>query len=1064
MERAQSTERRARAHAPGDRNQRTGEPAGAASHEQWLANGGEMGALIRSLDWSKTAIGPVETWPQSLRTAVSICLNSRFPILIWWGPEFVKIYNDAYRQVIGSKHPRSMGARGRDVWPEIWDIIGPMLEGVLREGNATWSDDQLLMLERNGYPEECYFTFAYSPIRDESGGVGGVFSAITETTERVLSERRLHALRELAACTNETRTVREACDGIAAALARASADIPFALLYLLDRDGTSARLAAAAGIAPGGCASPWVISLSPAESSADAGDKQPAGWPLARVAKSGEPTAVADLLTRYGSLVPGDSTDAPAEAIVMPVPPSGQPQLAGMLIMGINRHRRLDEAYRTFFGLVAGSVATAIASARSYEEERERAEALAELDRAKTAFFSNVSHEFRTPLTLSLAPVEDALSDVENPLPEAQRERLEIVQRNNLRLLKLVNTLLDFSRIEAGRVHAVFEPVDLAAHTAELAAVFRSLIEHAGLRFEVDCPPLPEPVYVDRTMWEKIVLNLLSNAFKFTFTGEIAVKLQAGDGGTVVLEVRDTGVGIPEDELPRIFERYHRVHGQQSRTYEGTGIGLALVQELIRLHGGSISVESARDSGTCFTVRLPLGAAHLPADRIRQADAGVDASRASETRAYVEEAARWLPGVTAGSTDAALRHGAGSFERADVDLPGRAMRVTVGQPSRILLADDNADLRDYLSRLLGARYQVEAVPDGATALVAARERTPDLVLSDVMMPGLDGFELLHALRRDPRTSTVPVVLLSARAGEEATIEGLEAGADDYLIKPFSAREVLARVRTHLELGRVRRELDERARELEVANGQLEAFLGVVTHELRNPLAAVRASIQLASKRIQASAATRNGTKPPSERRADVGGLLERAERQVERINRLVGDLLDASRIASGNVALDLKECNLADIVRGVVEEQRMTQPRRVIDYTQTPAGPAPVMADADRIGQVIANYLTNALKYSPDDTPVSVSLEVMDNVARVAVRDQGPGIPAAELDRVWERFHRVPGIEAAGGSGAGLGLGLFICRSLVQRHGGDVGVRSVEGQGSTFEFTLPLARSTSNHT
>ena len=1031
-----------------------GERTETANGEGWLVGGGEMGALIRSLDWSKTAIGPRESWPQSLRTAVSICLNSRFPILIWWGPEFVKLYNDAYRLFLGSKHPGSLGAPGHDVWPEIWHIIGPMLESVLHDGSATWSDDQLLMLERNGYSEECYFTFSYSPIRDEWGGVGGVFSVVSETTGRVLSERRLKALRELAVRTNEARTVQAACDGIATALAAAAADLPFALLYLLDRDCTTARLTGTAGIAPGGPASPEVVPLTLAREAARSADDEArrGAWPLARVVGSWETATVSDVRARFGPLGAGALADSPDMAVVVPVPAAGQQQLAGVLIMGLNPHRELDDAYRDFFGLVAGNVATALANARSYEEERERAEALAELDRAKTAFFSNVSHEFRTPLTLSLAPVEDALADGANPLPDVQRERLEIVRRNNLRLLKLVNTLLDFSRIEAGRVQATYEPTDLASYTTELAGVFRSLIEQAGLRFTMACSPLPEPVYVDRAMWEKIVLNLLSNAFKFTFEGEIAVRLRADTDGTVVLEVRDTGVGIPADELARVFERYHRIQGQSSRTYEGTGIGLALVQELVHQHGGSITATSAENRGTTFIVRIPPGRAHLPVDHIGRTDA--DAAVALDAQAYVEEAARWLPGAPGGTVSPAVAQ----------EVAGTAGAAE--RRARIVLADDNADLRDYLSRLLGARYQVTAVPDGAAALAAARERPPDLVLSDVMMPGLDGFALLRELRGDPRTQDVPVVLLSARAGEEATIEGLEAGADDYLIKPFSAGEVLARVRTHVELGRIRRELAARAHELEEANGQLEALLGIVTHELRNPLAAIHASLQLAQRRIQAGAIQAGATTAPAgamaSARADAAArvitLLERAERQAERIDRLVGDLLDASRVAVDKLTLEQRECDLAAVVQRAVEDERMMHPARMIVYAQEQPGPVPVMADVDRIGQVVTNYLTNALKYSPDNALITVSLECAEGQARVAVRDCGPGIPPGDLEHIWDRFHRVPGIEARAGADAGLGLGLYICRTLIERHGGTVAVDSVVGQGSTFSFTLPLAK------
>jgi PAS domain S-box-containing protein len=430
--------------------------------------------------------------------------------------------------------------------------------------------------------------------------------------------------------------------------------------------------------------------------------------------------------------------------------------------------------------------------------EERRAEVLAELDRARTAFFDNVSHEFRTPLTLVLGPLQELLvAPSERGTPEAQ-EQLQTAYRNGLRLLKLVNTLLDFSRLEAGRLEAVYTPTDLAAYTSELASVFRSAIEHAGLSLVVDCPPLPEPVYVDRDRWEQIVLNLLSNALKFTFVGGIVVTLRA-EGERVVLAVRDSGTGIPPDEIPHLFERFHRVRGARARTQEGTGIGLALVQELARLHGGTVGVESVVGEGSTFTVAVPRGSAHLPVDRTRTA-AGV--AHASRAVAYVEEARRWVP-------DARRR---GAFdETADGALaateaaPGAPAGDALSRPARLLVADDNADMRAYLLRLLSGRGSVEGVGDGTTALEVARAWEPDLILADVMMPGLDGFALLQAVRADPRLRPTSVVLLSARAGEQARAEGLLAGADDYLVKPFAAAELLARVDGLLGLMRVRAE-------------------------------------------------------------------------------------------------------------------------------------------------------------------------------------------------------------------------------------------------------------------
>ncbi|NMG32482.1 EAL domain-containing protein [Aromatoleum evansii] len=418
---------------------------------------------------------------------------------------------------------------------------------------------------------------------------------------------------------------------------------------------------------------------------------------------------------------------------------------------------------------------------------------LKELDRDKTEFFSNVSHEFRTPLTLILGPLEELL-DREGSIDSAHRlELLRVAYRNVLRLMKLVNALLDFSHIEAGRSQVKGEATDLAALTADLASNFRSACERAGLTLTVDCPPLPKPISVDRGMWEKILLNLLSNAFKFTFEGGISVRLRTVNDNAE-LQVQDTGTGIPARELPRIFERFHRVEGARGRSFEGSGIGLALVRKLVELHGGTIRVESELGNGSCFIVQIPL-----QTTQPTRADAA-SSHAAHSARALVEEALHWLP--NAGAAD-------NGIEPADAEPPAVLSAVT---PAEILIADDNADMRGYLHDLLSeAGHRVHTVTNGDEALAASLARRPDLILTDVMMPGMDGFGLLRALREHPQTSGLPIILLSARAGEEARIEGLAAGADDYLIKPFHARELVARIDGALRLAQARRDATEALR-------------------------------------------------------------------------------------------------------------------------------------------------------------------------------------------------------------------------------------------------------------
>ena len=866
----------------------------------------------------------------------------------------------------------------------------------------------------------------------------------------------------------------------------------------------------------------------------------------------------------------GRAPETSAERVLV-LPISSGTQISGALVAGVSRFLRLAGDYRDFFDLAAGRVSAAIGNARAYEEESRRAEILAELDRAKTTFFSNVSHEFRTPLTLMLGPVGELLAKPGDQVSPDDRALLTVVQRNGLRLQKLVNTLLDFSRIEAGRVQAVYEPTDLAAVTAELASNFRSACERAGLSLVVDCPPLREPVYVDREMWEKVVLNLLSNAFKFTFDGDIAVILRPA-GEAVELAVRDTGIGIPPEEIDRVFERFHRVEDARGRTQEGTGIGLALVQELVELHGGSVRVASAVDQGSTFTVSIPTGKAHLPADRIGGTRAL--ASTALGAGPYVVEALRWL-------SDADL------LPLTLVD-GGASPTAPLSVRARILWADDNTDMRDYVRRLLSPRYEVEAVADGQAALAAARARRPDLVLADVMMPKLDGFGLLRELRATPETRTLPVILLSARAGEEARVEGLEAGTDAYLVKPFSARELLATVATRLELGRLRARLEqERAtladlfaqaplpiallrgpdlifdvanlayhqivgnrdilgkpllealpelkgqafdellrdvmqtgmarigheallrldrkgtgeaedsywtficapfrgeggridrviaicnevteqvrsrKQLEVlsadnarlyeaeqrarsqaeeANRAKDAFLATLSHELRTPLSAMLGWI-----RMLRSGALDEATA----RRA-----LEVVDRNVDHQAKLITDLLDISRIISGKLTLEMAVVDFAAVVASVVETMRPSAEAKSITVTSrlTPVA-VPVDGDGERLRQVVANLLSNALKFTPSGGRVAVELSQAGDRARLAVTDTGKGISGKFLPHVFERFRQADASSTR--AEAGLGLGLAIVRHIVELHRGRVEADSAgEERGATFTVDLPIA-------
>lgn len=759
------------------------EHGGELSIVEALAEAGDVGHDLLAVDWSTTPLGPPETWSRSLATIVPVLVSSRFSMWMAWGPELTFFCNEAYRRdTLGKKYPWALGRPAREVWAEIWTDIGPRIETVLRTGVSTWDDSLLLFLERSGYVEETYHTFSYSPLTDDNDAISGMLCVVSEDTERVVGERRMATLRELGSETTTGRDERAYLEAAAGNLGHSNHSLPFMLVYLRDEDGIEAELACAAGIEPGHPAAPAVISLRDHE----------AAWRLGDVIGA-DPVIVERLEERFDSLPTGAWDQPPTAGVMLGLPQPLQPERPyGYLVVGVNRYRPLDQSYLAFLTLIAAQLSSGISTTRAYEAERRRAEELAELDQAKTAFFTNISHELRTPLTLLLGPAEDALAD-QDGLSEQNRHRMEIIARNGERLLKLVNTLLDFSRLESGRAAASFEALDLSQYTAELASMFDSAVARAGLAFHINVEALAEPVYVDREMWAKIVLNLLSNALKFTFSGAITVSLDEHDG-RARLRVTDTGIGIDPSEQEKLFERFHRVLNARSRTHEGSGIGLALVAELAALHGGEPSVESRPGDGSTFTVEIPFGTAHLDPERL--ADRPREVSVQREAAGFLAEATRWLRRDSAGG--------------------GRDVAQQADRP-RVLVADDNPDMRDYIATLLADDYAVQTAPDGQAALELAEADPPDLVLTDVMMPRLDGFGLLSALHRDPQTLHVPVVMVSARAGEEGVIEGLEAGADDYLIKPFSARELLARVRANLELDRARRTREQLERSQTLQN-------------------------------------------------------------------------------------------------------------------------------------------------------------------------------------------------------------------------------------------------------
>lgn len=642
--------------------------------------------------------------------------------------------------------------------------------------------------------------------------------------------------------------------------------------------------------------------------------------------------------------------------------------------------------------------------AESIRELRAANLKLGELDVAKTTFFSNISHEFRTPLTLMLAPIEDALNDIDQPLSAAHRKRLQLARDNSLRLLKLVNTLLDFSRLEAGRINANYAPLDVAGFTTELVAMFQSAADKAGIKLIIDCPAVSESLWIDREMWEKIIPNLVSNALKFTFMGEIAVRLRE-HAAHVTIEVTDTGIGIPETELPRIFERFYRVAGNSGRTHEGTGIGLSLVRELVELHGGRISVVSTINRGTCFRIEIPKGRAHLPANAVTSQATESTISR--DVAAHAIEAGNWQSDIST--------------------LGSNAPRA------KVLVVDDNTDLREYITTLLAADYDIVAVPDGLAAIDAVHLQHPDIVVSDVMMPRLDGFGLVRALRADPATATLPVILLSARAGEDASIDGLDAGADDYLVKPFSARELIARVRTHLDLARTRRAWIE---ELERANKELDAFSYSVSHDLRAPLRTID-SLSAVLNEDYAATLDNNGRH-----------CLTQIRSHVQRAFVLIEALLDLARIARSNIKK--QSVDLAAMATTTVNDLRIADPDRQV--TVDIDHPLHANGDHQLLNVVLTNLISNAWKFTARKGPEArIDIGYDTEQSAFFVRDNGAGFDMAKAEQLFTPFQRLHSPSEF----AGTGVGLTTVQRAIERQGGRIWAKAEIGNGATFYFSLP---------
>ncbi len=971
-----------------------------------------MALVVRAFDWAHTPLGPIEAWPQSLKSAVAICLRSPFQMAIYWGAELNCIYNDAERKVLGRLHPGALGLPARELLRDSWPIVGPQLQGVIERGEGILLEDQPLSFDRRGRLEVSYFTYSYSPILDDDDHVAGVLLVTEETTKRVLAARRADAVRELTARSLDAPTPARACLLSSDALTSGE-DVPFALIYLIDEAGRWARCVAAH-------ARPSPLEGTRAAVALDAASDEVSSRFRTLTTGQGRGTLAPAALF----VAVGQGRQSPEQAFVVRIAGGVTDPVDGYLVAGIRPDLAFDEDYENFLETAAVAIGRSVAAARVRETQRRRVSDIAAIDRAKTALFSNASHELRTPLTLILGNLEELLD--EEQLPGRFRETIQVAHRSALRMLRLVGALLDFSRLEAGETIGALQDTDIARLTGEIAAMFRSTVERAGLRLIVDCPPLPAPVRVDPEAWERIVSNLISNALKFTPKGVIHVRTRREDG-QLCLTVEDTGIGIAPEDLDDVFSRFYRSPDPRVRAHEGAGIGLALVRQLALVHGGSTEARSRLGEGTRMIVRIPL------ARRRRLRGLG-------DERLTLTPEARWSASLFVAEAEGWLASGGArpdttTWPSQHALEPGPSEGAGTLHRPRVLVAEDDLDMREYLHRLLAPHFLVTLAPDGGTACELALRHPPSLVISDVMMSGLDGFGLIRELRRDARTRDVPVILLSARADPDSTLHALELGADDYIIKPFGAPELLARARATLQNARAR--IDAAA-----ARGKIQE-----RERLEGELRALLSDLRAAQRRV---AAARD-----AERRRVERDLHDGAQQRLMAIRLelgLVQELLDRDpgaareRLDELRYELDAAVEQLRELAHGLYPPLLASDGLYAALVSVARHSAIPVAVDGDGMPRAprsmeSAAYfccleaLQNATKHAGPGANVSIHLSIADEVLRFRVRDDGAGFDP---------------------DSARLGSGLINLRDRIDAIGGQVEVTSAPGQGTTVEGRIPL--------
>ncbi len=682
---------------------------------------------------------------------------------------------------------------------------------------------------------------------------------------------------------------------------------------------------------------------------------------------------------------------------------------------------------------------------KALEESNQK---LLELDQIKSRFFANISHELRTPLTLLLAPLETLLHRFNRSLDEETRNMLVTMHSNGMRLLKLINDLLDLVRLESGRLEVKREPLEVGEFIKGLASAARQVADDKRLRLETFVDPAVGTVLADRDKLEKVVLNLLFNALKFTPAGG-RVELRAEkQGEEMTLVVADTGMGISEKNLPHVFDRFWQADGSSKRKYQGVGIGLALVKELVEIHGGKVVVQSQEGRGTTFTVALPYQKAE-PAQTPKPEAAPVAAPTTAASRGIVTSE-EWLANL---------------YRRAELFPALTPLQESLrpvetarnGSLPTILVADDEPDMLRFLKSQLSLHYRVLEAVDGQQAIEKASQFLPDIILLDMMMPEKDGLQACREIREHTPTASIPIILLTARADEETKLAALSAGASDFLTKPFSTTELHVRIKNLVESHQYQRKVSKQNQVLESTIEQLKdtetqlvqteklASLGRMSagiiHEINNPLNFATTGLYTLRNK---------GKYLAPDQQAEYSEVLQDVEEGIKRVKTIVSDL----RMFTHPDAESRDQVDVAEVVAAALRlvsnewKDKVRIERSLVEHQS-------VWANKNKLIQVLVNLLQNSIhaltsKSFADEQP-TVWIEGRQEPGKsiLVVRDNGTGISAEHLDKIFDPFFTTKEV------GEGMGLGLSICYRIVQECEGRISVRTEAGKFCEFTLEFP---------